>query len=76
MQSPRVGEGMRIIIISTQAWCPHGTFVVLGRPCPSNLNAHGNPIPMNAQQSCAFNDDRYDNIALPLFPFGKYKPRT
>ena len=43
--------------------------MVLDRPRPSDLDALGNPIPMNAQQHRTFNDkvaeyDRLNNIAL------------
>ena len=43
--------------------------MVLDRPRPSDLDAQGNPIPMNAQQRRTFNDevaeyDRQDNIAF------------
>ena len=46
-----------------------GAHVVLNRPRPSDLNAQGNPIPMNSQQRRTFNDvvaeyDRLDNIAF------------
>ena len=46
-----------------------GAHVVLDRPRPSDLDAQGNPIPMNAQQRRTFNDevaeyDRLDNIAF------------
>ena len=53
--------------------CAHlrkaGAHVVLDRPRPSDLDAQGNPIPMNAQQRRTFNDevaeyDRLDNIAF------------
>ena len=49
--------------------CKAGAHVVLDRPRPSDLDAQGNPIPMNAQQRRTFNDevaeyDRLDNIAL------------
>ena len=43
--------------------------MVLDQPRPSDLDAQGNPIPMNAQQRRTFNDevaeyDRLDNIAF------------
>ena len=43
--------------------------MVLDRPRPSDLDAQGNPIPMNAQQRRTFNDKvagygRLDNIAF------------
>ena len=43
--------------------------MVLDRPRPSDLNAQGNPIPMNAPQRRMFNDevaeyDRLDNTAF------------
>ena len=46
-----------------------GAHVILDRPRPSDLDAQGNPIPMNAQQRWTFNDevaeyDRLDNIAF------------
>ena len=46
-----------------------GAHVILDRPRPSDLDAQGNPIPMNAQQRRTFNDevaeyDRLDNIAF------------
>ena len=46
-----------------------GAHVVLDRSRPSDLDAQGNPIPMNAQKRCTFNDevaeyDRLDNIAF------------
>ena len=46
-----------------------GAHVVLDRPRPSDLDAQGNPIPMNAQQRRTFNDevaeyDWLDNIAF------------
>ena len=46
-----------------------GAHVVLDRPRPSDLDAQGNPIPMNAQQRRTFNDevaeyDRLVNIAF------------
>ena len=46
-----------------------GAHVVLDRPRPSDLDAQGNPIPMNAQQRRTFNDevaeyDRLDNLAF------------
>ena len=46
-----------------------GAHVVLDRPRPSDQDAQGNPIPMNAQQRRTFNDevaeyDRLDNIAF------------
>ena len=34
-----------------------GAHVVLDRPRPSDLDAQGNPIPMNAQQRRTFNDE-------------------
>ena len=49
--------------------CKAGAHVVLDRPRPSDLDAQGNPIPMNAQQRRTFNDEvakynRLDNIAF------------
>ena len=46
-----------------------GAHVALDRPRPTDLDAQGNPIPMNAQQRRTFNDevaeyDRLDNIAF------------
>ena len=46
-----------------------GAHVVLDRPRPSDLDAQGNYIPMNAQQRRTFHDevaeyDRLDNIAF------------
>ena len=42
-------------------FCAHlrktGAHVVLDRPRPSDLDAQGNPIPMNAQQRQTFNDE-------------------
>ena len=34
-----------------------GTHVVLDRPRPSDLDAQGNPIPINAPQRRTFNDE-------------------
>ena len=54
-------------------FCAHlrkaGAHVFLDQPRPSDLDAQGNPIPMNAQQRRTFNDEvaeynRLDNIAL------------
>ena len=59
----------------------HGAHLILERPCPSDLDAQGNVIPMNAQQRRVFKDDlaKYDrpvNIAFSDLISSRQNPKV